>query len=208
MNTFAEGWGDSQCRVLRRQVDGTGADDWSLLPVHHQGDPNTHTTTDFVYIHYTSKYIYYYDLLSFSTHNVNCNFGKYHCKSVHLLATVFNASKNSMYLSSSSKLHLLAKMSRYCLFHRISTRILYSSATWPLNLFYHPRLPFHINKDRIISGINSSREFKIRSCLPVLWGCSNSASDLPLAASLLPNTDFNARFPASTWTNAESEEWE
>lgn len=45
----------------------------------------------------------------------------------NLLATACSASRKSMYRSSSSKLHLLAKISRYCLFHRMSTRILYSS---------------------------------------------------------------------------------
>lgn len=40
--------------------------------------------------------------------------------------------------------------------------------------------------------------------LPMLCGWSNSASDFPLAASLLPNTAFRARFPASNCTRAES----
>lgn len=49
--------------------------------------------------------------------------------SIYLLATAFRASRNSMYLSSSSKLHLLVRISRYCLFQRMSIRILYSSGS-------------------------------------------------------------------------------
>lgn len=41
MHTFAEGCGYPQSTVLSRQVDSTGADDGSLLSVHHQNNPDT-----------------------------------------------------------------------------------------------------------------------------------------------------------------------
>lgn len=44
--TFAEGCGDSQRGSGRSHTDSAGATDGSLLPVHHQNNPNTHTHHD------------------------------------------------------------------------------------------------------------------------------------------------------------------
>lgn len=127
VQTFAEGCGYSQGTVLSRQVDSTGTDDRPLLSVHHQNNSVKHKQI------IQTSYIQLYTPLELFYPN-NC-WNVWACamhmamriKLVYLLATAFSASRNSMYLSSSSKLHLLAKISRYCLFQRMSTKILYSS---------------------------------------------------------------------------------